>query len=68
MLSDYTLDTENFSEIMEEAKNMVISLYPEWTDFNYHDPGITMLELFSWFKEGQQYFLDQIGTEHKKSI
>lgn len=66
MLSDYTLDTENFSEIMEEAKNMVISLYPEWTDFNYHDPGITMLELFSWFKEGQQYFLDQIGTEHKK--
>lgn len=66
MLSDYTLDTESFSEIMEEAKNMVVSLYPEWTDFNYHDPGITMLELFSWFKEGQQYFLDQIGTEHKK--
>lgn len=66
MLSDYTLDTESFKEIMEEAKNMVVSLYPEWTDFNYHDPGITMLELFSWFKEGQQYFLDQIGTEHKK--
>jgi hypothetical protein len=51
---------------METAKNMVVSLYPEWTDFNYHDPGITMLELFSWIKEGQQYFLDQIGTEHKK--
>lgn len=66
MLSDYTLDTENFQEIMEEAKNMVVSLYPEWTDFNYHDPGITMLELFSWIKEGQQYFLDQIGEEHKK--
>lgn len=66
MLSDYTLDTENFKEIMEDAKNMVVSLYPEWTDFNYHDPGITMLELFSWIKEGQQYFLDQIGEEHKK--
>lgn len=66
MLSDYTLDTENFQEIMEEAKNMVASLYPEWTDFNYHDPGITMLEMFSQIKEGQQYFLDQIGLEHKK--
>ena len=66
MLSDYTLDTEGFQDIMEEAKNMVVSLYPEWTDFNYHDPGITMLELFSWIKEGQQYFLDQIGVEHKK--
>lgn len=66
MLPEYTLDTENFREIMEEAKNMVVSLYPEWTDFNYHDPGITMLELFSWIKEGQQYFLDQTGTDHKR--
>lgn len=66
MLEDYSVDTENFNEIMEEAKNMVVSLYPEWTDFNYHDPGITMLELFAWIKEGQQYFMDQIGEEHKK--
>lgn len=66
MLADYRLDTEEFSDIMEEARNMVISLYPEWTDFNYHDPGITMLEMFAWIKEGQQYFLDQIGTEHRK--
>lgn len=66
MLAEYRLDTENFRDIMDDAKNMAVSLHPEWTDFNYHDPGITMLELFSWIKEGQQYFLDQIGTEHKK--
>ncbi len=66
MLTEYSLDTENFQDIMEEAKNMVVSLYPEWTDFNYHDPGIMLLELFSWIKEGQQYYLDQIGSEHKK--
>lgn len=66
MLADYQLDTEQFSDIMEDARNMAVSLFPQWTDFNYHDPGITMLELFSWIKEGQQYFLDQIGTEHKK--
>lgn len=66
MLADYRLDTELFSDMMDEARNMAVSLYPDWTDFNYHDPGITMLELFAWIKEGQQYFLDQIGTEHKK--
>lgn len=66
MLREHCLDTEEFQDIMDEAKNMVANLYPEWTDFNYHDPGITMLELFSWMKEGQQYFLDQIGPEHKK--
>lgn len=66
MLADYQLDTEIFQDILDDAKNMVASLYPEWTDFNYHDPGITMLELFAWMKEGQQYFLDQVGTEHRK--
>lgn len=66
MLGDYSLDTELFSDMMDEARNMAVSLYPDWTDFNYHDPGITMLELFAWIKEGQQYFLDQTGTEHQK--
>lgn len=66
MLSDYSLDTENFRDIMENAKNMAASIYPEWTDYNYHDPGITMLELLAWIKEGQQFFLDQIGDEHRK--
>lgn len=68
VLTDHHLDTEEFQDIMEEAKNMVMSLYPEWTDFNYHDPGITMLELFAWMKEGQQYFLDQVGTGHKEKF
>lgn len=67
MLADYELDTEQFQDIMDDAKNMAVSLYPEWTDFNYHDPGITLLELFSWVKEGQQYFLDQIGDAHKRN-
>ncbi len=66
MLTDYSLDTEEFRDIMDEAKNMVVSLYPEWTDFNYHDPGITMLELFAWIKEGQQFYMDQIGAGHKR--
>lgn len=66
MLEDYSLDTENFREIMEEAKKMVIKLCPLWTDFNYHDPGITILELFSWLKEGQQYFMNCIGDEHRQ--
>lgn len=66
MLTEYSLDTENFRDIMDEAKNMVVSLFPEWTDFNYHDPGITMLELFAWIKEGQQFYMDQIGEDHKR--
>lgn len=51
--------------MIEEARNKIIRLFPEWTDYNYHDPGITLLELFAWLKENQQYYLDQIGVENK---
>lgn len=60
------LDDEEYKDILEEARNTAISLYPEWTDYNYHDPGITLLELFAFVKESQQYFLNQIGEENKE--
>ncbi|MBE6611259.1 MAG: hypothetical protein E7632_02100 [Ruminococcaceae bacterium] len=66
MLPDILLDNENFDEIIETAKNMIVSIYPEWTDFNYHDPGVTMLELFAQLKEAQQYYLNKIGPENRQ--
>lgn len=66
MLPNISLDTERYKDIVDSARNMIVSLYPEWTDFNYHDPGITLLELFSWIKESQQYYIDQIGDENRK--
>lgn len=67
MLPELVLDNENFDEIMAAARNKIISLYPEWTDFNYHDPGITLIEMFSWLKESQQFFMDQIGDETREA-
>ena len=63
MLPDIDLDSESFDQILESAKNSIVSSCPEWTDFNYHDPGITMLETFAWLKEIQQYYLNKIGPE-----
>ncbi|MCH5271843.1 MAG: baseplate J/gp47 family protein [Lachnospiraceae bacterium] len=66
MLPDIHLDRMSFDEMVEQAKNRIVSFYPEWTDFNYHDPGITLIELFAWRKEIQQYELDHIGEWHKR--
>lgn len=66
MLPDLFLDQTSFDEMVDRAKNRIVSFYPEWTDFNYHDPGITMIELFAWQKEIQQYELDYIGERHKR--
>ncbi len=61
MLPNINLDDEGFDEIMESARNTIVSTFPEWTDFNCHDPGITMLETLAWMKESRQYFLNKIG-------
>lgn len=66
MLPDIHLDRMSFDETVEKAKNRIVSLYPQWTDFNYHDPGITLIELFAWYKEIQQYEMDHIGEQHKR--
>ena len=67
MLKPLILDNEEYEDIFEEARSVVASRFPQWTDYNRHDPGITMLELFALRKEEQQYFLDQIGEEHYAS-
>jgi hypothetical protein len=66
VLPNISLDNDRYRDILDSARNMIVSLYPEWTDFNYHDPGITLLELFSWIEESQQYYIDQIGDENRR--
>ena len=66
MLPDIHLDRMSFDETVDRAKNRIVSFYPKWTDFNYHDPGITLMELFAWRKEIQQYELDHIGERHRR--
>ena len=64
MLPDILLDNESFDEIFENARNLIVSIYPEWTDFNFHDPGVTMLEMLAWLKDSQHYYLNKIGPEN----
>lgn len=64
MLPILSLDDERFEEIVEKARKMIPNLSPDWTDYNYHDPGITIIELLAWLKEIQQFHMDQIGPMH----
>ena len=66
MLPDINLDDEYFDDIFENARNKIAGIYPEWTDFNYHDPGITILEMLAWLKESQQFYINKIGPENIK--
>lgn len=65
MLPLPNLDDQTFSQIVDNAKKLIPRIYPEWNDENYHDPGITLIELFAWLKEMQQYYLDQVTPRNE---
>ena len=52
-------DTRRFEEIFEQARLRIPRYTPEWRDWNDSDPGITLLQLFSWLTELQLYELNR---------
>ena len=59
MIKTIELDDQNFDMIVENARKAIRKYAPDWTDENAHDPGITLIELFAWLKEMQQFYMDQ---------
>lgn len=59
MLNARNLDDQTYEEIVKAAEGRLPWLCPVWTDHNAHDPGITILELMAWYKEMQQYHMNQ---------
>ena len=59
MLKARNLDDQTYEEIVKAAEGRLPWLCPAWTDHNAHDPGITVLELMAWYKELQQYHMNQ---------
>ncbi|HBV97853.1 MAG: hypothetical protein JL50_17970 [Peptococcaceae bacterium BICA1-7] len=59
------LDDRFFEEIVKDSRKKIPRLTPRWTDENYHDPGITLIELFAWLTEMQQYYLNRITPQNE---
>ena len=58
------LDDRTFQDIVNEAKRKIPLYCPEWTDHNLSDPGITLIELFSWMTEMTLYRLNQVPDKN----
>lgn len=68
MLIPRRLDDQRYEDIMREAVGRLPWLCPQWTDHNAHDPGITILELMAWYKEMQQYQMDQLTPALRREL
>jgi len=54
------LDDRRFQDIVDEAKRLIPTYCPEWTNHNLSDPGIALVELFAWMTEMTLYRLNQV--------
>jgi hypothetical protein len=62
------LDDRRWADLVEEGRNLIPRYAPEWTDFNVHDPGITLLELFAWVAEIDIFRLNRIPESHRRKF
>jgi hypothetical protein len=51
------LDDTDFDALVTLARGMLPSLTRAWDDYNYHDPGITLVELLAFIADTQVYAL-----------
>ena len=55
MIQAKNLDNQNFEDITNRAVSRIPNYSDNWTNFNLSDPGITLIDLFAWYKEMEQY-------------
>ncbi len=54
------LDDRTWQDIVDQARALIPTYAPEWTDHNPSDPGIALIELFAWLVEGLIYRLNRV--------
>jgi uncharacterized phage protein gp47/JayE len=58
------LDTRRWMDLVEEGRSLIPRYAPDWSDHNYHDPGITLIELLAWLIEHDIYRVNRIPERH----
>ena len=54
------LDDRTFTELVDEARALIPTYAPAWTNHNLSDPGITLIELFAYLTEMLLYRLNRV--------
>ncbi len=59
------LDDRRYADLVEEARALIPTYAPEWTDHNEVDPGITLIELFAYLSEMLLYRLNRVTDKNR---
>ena len=64
MLKVPQLDDLTYEQIVNRAVSRIPSMTDQWTDFNSHDPGITVLQTYAWLTDMLNYYMNATGDVH----
>lgn len=64
MLKVPQLDDFTYEQIVNRAVSQIPSMTDQWTDFNSHDPGITVLQTYAWLTDMLNYYMNATGDVH----
>lgn len=62
------LDDRTYDDLVQEALSLIPTYAPEWTNHNPSDPGITLIELFAYLTEMQNYRLNRVTNANKQAF
>ena len=66
MLKVPQLDDITYEQMMQRIISRIPAMTDEWTDFNSHDPGITVLQMYAWLTDMLNYYMNATGDIHVK--
>lgn len=64
MLKVPQLDELTYEQMVNRAISRIPAMTDQWTDFNSHDPGITVLQTYAWLMDMLNYYMNATGDIH----
>ncbi len=58
------LDDLTYEQILQRAVSRIPAMTDQWTDFNSHDPGITVLQTYAWLTDMLNFYMNATGDIH----
>ena len=62
------LDTRRFDDLALEGRSRIPAHAPSWTDHNYSDPGITLIELLAALVEADVYRANRVPDRNRRKL
>src|SRR4030095_8648163 len=63
-----SIDDATMRSLIESFERIVAAAQPDWTGSNRSDPGVTLIEMFTWLAEGIAYRADGVSDARREAL